>query len=181
MNEKTLLPYSLALALLLLAGLNALQMNGIIGVFIGGLGFARDISQNEDLQEERVQESMERIFTIPAFFIFGMMLPWENWFSLGPAALAIILLILFFRRIPAFLILMPFLSHFKGKLHDMLIIGWFGPIGITALYYAIHSKEKAHFDEAWIIPSLIVFASTVVRRYQCSYGEKIFLQERKKG
>ena len=162
MNTRALLPFSLALSLLLLSGFNLLKMNGILAVFIGGLGFAKHITPNEDLKEERVQESMERIFLIPVFFIFGMMLPWEEWFSLGWTAILVILGILFLRRIPAFLILKPFLPKFRGKIYDILIIGWFGPIGVAALYYAILSKEKALFDEAWIIPSLIVFASTIV-------------------
>lgn len=177
MNEKTLLPFSLGLAFLLLGGLNVLKMNGIIGVFIGGLSFAKYVSGNEDLQEERVQESMERIFTIPAFFIFGMILPWEDWFSLGWTSIGIVALVLFFRRIPAFLVMMPFMSQFRGKIYEILIMGWFGPIGIAALYYAIHSKEKAQFDEAWIIPSLIVFASTVSHGLTSVPMERIYYRK----
>ncbi len=74
MTTKAVLPFSLALAFLFLSGFNALEMNGIFSVFIGGYAFSSEISENETIQEERVQESMDRIFTIPVFFILGLLL-----------------------------------------------------------------------------------------------------------
>ena len=174
MNKKSLLPFSLALGFLLLAGLNVLKMNGIIGVFAGGLGFALSINQNEDLQEERVQESMERIFTIPVFFILGMMLPWNEWYEMGWTSIWIILAILLLRRVPAFFAVAPLLPQFKDRKKQAMIMGWFGPIGVAALYYAIHSMEKTGFDEAWIIPSLVVFSSTVVHGITSVPFQKLF-------
>lgn len=176
MSEKTLLPFSLALAFLLLSGLDSLGMNGIIGVFVGGLGFAFHISKNEDLEEKKVQEAMERIFTIPVFFILGIILPWEEWYSMGWTAVWIILLILFLRRIPAFLALMPFLPQFRKKTSDILTLGWFGPIGVAALYYAIESKEKTGLEEVWTIPSLVVFASTIVHGISSVPLERIYFK-----
>ncbi|WP_424492716.1 cation:proton antiporter [Salinimicrobium sp. GXAS 041] len=180
MNEKTVLPFSLSLSLILLSGLDLLGMNGIIAVFIGGLAFRRTISEDEDLKEERVQESMERIFTIPAYFIFGLILPWQEWFSLGWTGFYIVLFIIFLRRIPALLAMIPLLPMFKGKTKDVLLMGWFGPIGVAALYYALHSKEAASFDKAWIIPSLIVFASTVLHGVSSVPFEKLYYRSRKK-
>ena len=161
MNSKSVLPFSLALALLLLSGLNILGMNGIFGVFIGGLGFASHISKNEDLKEERIQESMERIFTIPVFFFLGLFLPWAEWSSMGWTAVLIVIAILCFRRIPAFLLLMPLLSREISKTKNMVFMGWFGPIGVAATFYAMHSVEKTDMEEMWIISSLIIFASTL--------------------
>src|SRR5690606_10632741 len=69
MTSKAVLPFSMGLAFLLLSGLELLHMNGILAVFIGGLAYARAISDNEDIQEEKVQEAMERITLIPVFFI----------------------------------------------------------------------------------------------------------------
>lgn len=179
MNKKAVLPFSLALGFLLLSGLDSLKMNGIIGVFTGGLAFAERLSKNEDIMEERVQESMERIFIIPIFFLFGLFLPWKEWHSLGWTAVWIVLLVIFFRRIPAFLALMPLMKKFRKKLPDVLIMGWFGPIGVAALYYAIVAKEKASFQEAWIIPSLIIFGSTIIHGITSVPLERWYNQVRK--
>jgi len=174
MNKKSFLPFSLALSFVLLEGMNFLNMNGIIAVFIGGLAFSRVISENEDVQEERVQEAMERIFTIPVYFLLGLVLPWQDYFALGWKAIAIIIVILLFKRIPAFLALSPWLPVFRNKWKELLFMGWFGPVGVAALYYAIHSKEKLSFEEAWIIPSLIVFASTLIHGISSVPFEKWF-------
>lgn len=174
MNKKTLLPYSLAVALLLLAGFNALNMNGIIAVFAGGFAFAKDITGNEDLEEEKVQSAMERLTTVPVFFILGLMLPWQEWIALGWTAIGVVLAILFLRRIPALLILVPVLPRFKNKIYSILLMGWFGPIGVATLFYAIHMHEKSVMEEVWIIPSLVVAASTVVHGLTSVPLEKLY-------
>ena len=53
-------------------------------------------------------------------------------------------------------------------------MGWFGPIGVATLYYAIHMHEKGAIDEAWIIPSLIVTASTVTHGLTSVPLEKLY-------
>lgn len=174
MTNKAMLTFSIGLALLLLSGLESLHMNGIIGVFVGGLAFSMHLEKNEDLKEERVQESLERIVTIPVFFLFGLFLPWQEWYQLGWSAVGTAALILLLRRIPGFLILKPFLSNYKGKLYDVLIMGWFGPIGVAALFYAIFSIEKTGLNEIWVITSLIVFSSTVIHGLTGIPFEKLY-------
>ncbi len=180
MKTTSMLPFSLALSLFLLAGLDYLGMNGIIGVFIGGLAFAHHITENEALKEKEVQDSMARIFTIPVFFLLGLMLPWQEWQDLGWTAVAIVTLILLFRRIPGLLILMRFLPKFRGKPGQILIMGWFGPIGVAALYYATVSHENTSFDQVWIIPSLLVFSSTVVHGLSSVPLQKLYYKSRRK-
>lgn len=174
MTQKTILPFSLAVSLLLLSGFNLLNMNGILAVFVGGFAFAKDITANEDIKEEKIQNSMERLTTIPVFFILGLMLPWQEWFDMGWLAVTIVVLILLFRRIPALLILMPILPKFRKKIYSILLMGWFGPIGVATLFYAIHMKEKAYLDDLWIIPSLMVVASTVVHGLTSVPLEKLY-------
>lgn len=174
MSEKTLLPFSLAVALLLLSGFDVLKMNGIIAVFAGGYAFAKCITANEDLEEERIQSAMERMTTVPVFFVLGLMLPWQEWFSLGWTAVAIVVLILFLRRIPAFLLMMPIMPNYRKKKFSVLLVGWFGPIGVASLYYAIHMKEKGAIEEVWIISSLMVVASTIVHGLTSVPLEKLY-------
>ncbi len=177
LNTKTLLSFSIAVALLLLGGFHLLKMNPIIAVFVGGFAFAKDITANEDLKEERIQETMERLTTVPVFFILGLMLPWQEWINMGWTSVWIIVLILFFRRLPALLLLMPVMPQFRKKMYSVLLMGWFGPIGVAALYYAVLSKDIAHMEEAWIIPSLIVVASTTVHGLTSVPLEKFYHQK----
>lgn len=174
LNRKTLLSFSVAIALFLMAGFELLGMNSIIAVFAGGFSYAKYITADEDLKEQRIQETIERMTTVPVFFILGLMLPWQEWNELGWTALWIVILILFFRRLPALLLLMPFMPQFRKKIYSVLLMGWFGPIGVAALYYAVLSKDQAAFEEAWIIPSLIVAASTLVHGLTSVPLEKLY-------
>jgi NhaP-type Na+/H+ or K+/H+ antiporter len=177
MSNKSLFSYSLAVTLVLLSGFALLKMNGIIAVFVGGYAFAQDLTSNEDLEEEKVQDAMERMTTVPVFFILGLMLPWQEWISLGWSAVAIVVLLLLFRRIPAILVLMPFLPLFRSKKKSGLLLGWFGPIGVATLYYGIHMQEKSGVEEVWVIPSLMVVASTFIHGLTSVPLEKLYFRK----
>ncbi|APG61010.1 cation:proton antiporter [Christiangramia salexigens] len=174
MNKKSLFPFSMALSFLLLSGFNLIDMNGILAVFAGGIGFTKHINHNEDLKEERIQESMERIFTIPVFFLLGIILPWQEWIKLGWTSAYLIAGILLFRRLPAILLISPFIMRKQFKFRDCLILGWFGPIGAAALYYALHVKKQTGFEDIWTYTSLIVFGSTLAHGLTSFPFEKLY-------
>ena len=52
--------------------------------------------------------------------------------------------------------------RYKGVIDGNLFLGWFGPIGVAALYYANLSVGEAGVEEAWVIGSLIICASILV-------------------
>ncbi|GAB3537278.1 hypothetical protein GCM10027443_29970 [Pontibacter brevis] len=164
MSETALLSFSLALGLFVLGLLEVIGCNGIIGVFAAGFATNLVLNTEEDVEQEEVQEAMERIFTIPIFFFFGLILPWEDWFALGWKAVAIVVAVLLLRRLPVFLVLAPFLKSLPKKA-DVAIVGWFGPIGVAALFYMVHSLQKVGMQEVWVVGTLIVFGSTLVHGF----------------
>lgn len=161
MSQSTLLPFSLAFTLLLLFGLHMVGMNAIIGVFIGNLGLSHTVTENEDLQQEEMQSTLERLFTIPVFFLLGIVLPWQGWLSLGWMALLAAILIVLLRRLPALLLLSPLLGPLKG-IRTAAWLGWIGPLGVAALLYALEVREKTDLDLAWPLVTLVVVASVVI-------------------
>ncbi|REC95912.1 cation:proton antiporter [Kushneria indalinina] len=161
MSQSTLLPFALAFTLLLLFGLHMIGMNAIIGVFIGNLGLSHTVTENEDLQQEEMQSTLERLFTIPVFFLLGIVLPWQGWLSLGWLALLATVLIVFLRRLPALLLLSPLLGPLKG-IRTAAWLGWIGPLGVAALLYALEVREKADLELAWPLVTLVVVASVVI-------------------
>lgn len=161
MTKKTILPFSIGLALLVLTLLDLLKMNGIIGVFFAGLLFNRRIEKNEDLEEEQVQEAIERLFTIPIFFIIGLVLPWKEWVNIGLPLALFVAAVIIFRRLPALIILKPFLSKIS-RWPRVLLIGWFGPIGIAALFYAVLSLKKAGYEQALPVTIAVIASSVLI-------------------
>lgn len=161
MTQKTLLTYSVGLAFLVLSLLELVKMNGIIGVFFASLLFNRSIKQEEDLEEERVQVAMERLVTIPAFFLSGVMIPWVEWTEMGIPLIFFVIGILLFRRLPALILLKPFLDKI-GRWPRVLVIGWFGPIGIAALFYSIRSTNHSGFIEGFPVVMAVIVGSVLI-------------------
>lgn len=158
-GQPAILAFSLSVGFFVLTALELIHVNSILAVFMAGLMLKKLLGEKEDMEEEEIQEMMSRLFTIPIFVFFGLILPWENWMALGWKAPAIGLLVLLLRRLPFLLLTAPLLKNMRVK--DLLFIGWFGPMGVAALYYCFYSYKKLHMEEIWTITSLVVFSSVV--------------------
>ena len=158
-GKPAILTFSLSVAFFVLTALELIGVNSILAVFVTGLVLKKNLGQQEDIEEEEIQEMMSRLFTIPIFVFFGLILPWQQWIALGWSAIGIMVLILLFRRLPFLFLSKPLLQGLKMK--DVAFMGWFGPIGVAALFYCFYSYKKLHIEEIWTITSLVVFASVV--------------------
>jgi sodium/hydrogen antiporter len=159
-ERVSFLGYTIALSITVLGATKLLGTDGILAVFVAGLVFSDVVSGREKAEEERVQEAINRFFTLPIFILLGLTLPWQQWQSLGWQGLMLVVLVLLLRRLPAFLLLNRLITPLK-KLSDVLFMGWFGPIGVSAIYYAGLSMRRTNVEEIWGIVSLAICASLV--------------------
>jgi len=100
-------------------------------------------------------------------------MPWHDIGEWGWLALALAILILLLRRLPGIFILSPLLKTLKKK-RDLWFVGWFGPIGVAALYYATIAWHRLHEPILWSLPLLIIFSSTVVHGFTSGPLVKLF-------
>ena len=108
-----------------------------------------------------MQEAVNRFFVLPVFVLLGLALPWQQWLELGWAGLLLVAAVLLLRRLPAVLAVTPILPQARG-LRDTLVLGWFGPIGVAALFYASLSLREVGTEEVWVVGSLVICASILV-------------------
>ena len=160
-ERTSFLAYTIALSLAVLGAAKLLGTDGVLAVFVAGLAFDAAVSESDRAQEERVQEAVNRFFILPIFVLLGLTIPWEGWIGLGWSGLFLALAVLLLRRLPAVLALKPLLGRVRGT-RDALFLGWFGPIGVAALFYANFSVSKAGVEEAWVVGSLIICTSILV-------------------
>jgi NhaP-type Na+/H+ or K+/H+ antiporter len=59
------------------------------------------------------------------------------------------------------LALRPLLGELR-ETKELLFLGWFGPVGAAALYYATFSLQETGIEEVWTVVSLIICASVLV-------------------
>ena len=160
-EQPSYLAYTLALSLAVLGGTKLLGTDGILAVFAAGVALNIAVSTEDDTQEERMQEAINRFFVLPVFVLLGLALPWQQWLELGWAGLLLVAAVLLLRRLPAVLAVTPILPQARG-VRDTLFLGWFGPVGVAALFYAALSLREIGAEEAWTVGSLVICASILV-------------------
>ncbi len=175
-EKNSFLAYSLALSLTVLSLVKLLGSDGILSVFVTGIVFSTIVSGGERSEEEGVQEAVDRFFTLYIFVLFGLALPWQKWLELGWAAVFLVVAVFLLRRLPALLLLSRLIGQIRGK-HDASFIGWFGPIGVAAIYYAMLSQKETGLESPWIIGSLAICISIFVHGFTATpfaqiYGKK---------
>ncbi len=160
-GEASLITITIALALVTLGAVRLIQSDGILAVFTAGLTFDHIVGDRNQAREERIQEAFNRFLTIPSLILFGMVQPWEEWVEIGWPLVFLIISILCLRRLPMIFLLRRKLLPLQTQ-GDALFIGWFGPIGIAALFYSMLALSKMENGEIWAITSAIITASIVV-------------------
>jgi len=157
----SILTISLGLTLTVLATVHAIGSDGILAVFAAGVVFKGFVDRVENTDQERIQEAIGRFFDLPVFLLFGTVLPWTEWLNLGWEAVAFILGILLLRRLPLWIVAGRILRPVQS-IRDSLLLGWFGPIGIAAIYYACLANHEVGDGLIWPAASLAVAASVLV-------------------
>ena len=155
-EEYSFLSYAIALTLTVLGTAKLIGSDGILAVFVAGLAFSEALSGKERSEEENIQEAINRFFSLPIFILLGLVIPWQQWQALGWRGLALAVAVLLLRRLPAILMLKSLL---KLRFVESVYVGWFGPIGVAALYYASLSVRETGVEEIWGVSSLLICAS----------------------
>ena len=174
MERTSLLTVSLALSLTVLGVTELLHLNGVLAAFVAGIVFNFAGSSDAKESQEEIQEAISRFFDLPIFVLLGMALPWEKWLDLGPSGLLLVAAVLLLRRLPAVLALRPLLGPLRSRGRDVLFLGWFGPIGAAALYYAAFSLRETGIEEVWVVGSLVICTSVLVHGVSATPLTKLY-------
>lgn len=153
-----------ALALSVVALLQLMGSSGLLAVFVAGASYARTRTRqaSEEVRDDRLryETTFKQILQVPVFVLLGVALPWGAWSQMGWAAVTLIIAVLLLRRIPALLILRPFVPLLRGW-DATLFVGWFGSVGVGAIHFALIAEKHTHLSEAWAVASLVIAASVV--------------------
>lgn len=157
--DKTyFLGYSIAVSLLTLGVSRLIESNAVFAVFAAGIAFSSEIKGSERHEEENVQEAINHFFVIPVFILFGMLLPWESWLNQDPVFYLLLPGVLFIRRLPWIFLISPLMKLIK-TLYDKIFTGWFGPIGVAAIFYLSYAGVELENEVIWNVGSFMIFAS----------------------
>ncbi|RBY85005.1 cation:proton antiporter [Blastococcus sp. TF02A-30] len=160
----------LAFAVLGAAGL--VHVDGILAVFVAGLAFNHVATGSDRTDDVPIDEAVNRFLVLPLFVGFGAVLPWSAWTELGWRGPALVVGVLLLRRLPVLWALRRPLGLGRP---DAVFLGWFGPIGVSALFYLAMEAERLAVDPVVLAAgSLVVAASTVVHGTTSAPGRVLY-------
>lgn len=161
MEESSYLAFVVPLALGLLGTGKLLGTDALLAVFVGVAVFGQVIPQRDEAQEDKVQDAVARLFLLPVFVLLGMALPVAEWARLGWVAPVVIAAALLLRRLVALWALRPLLRGVHDR-SETFFLSWFGPIGVSALFYATLAERHTGNHEIFVHTTLAVTLSVLV-------------------
>ena len=169
-GSRLLFTAVLALAVLGLSGL--IHVDGILAVFACGLAFNAVSTGTDRTDDSPIDEAVNRFLVLPLFVGLGAVLPWEAWADLGWRGLLLAVAVLVLRRLPVVLLLR---RPLRLAWPDAVFLGWFGPIGVSAVFYLAMEAERLGIEPVVLAAgSLVVAVSTVAHGITSSPGRALF-------
>jgi NhaP-type Na+/H+ or K+/H+ antiporter len=168
-----LVTLGLALALAALGSVHLAGGSGVLGVFVAALVFSLVVEDQLRDELEEIEESLVNVLILPVFTFFGAMLPWAAWGDLGVTGLMFAAWVVLLRRPLAGMAALVFVPIER---REKIFLGWFGPLGIGAVYYAVFI-EKHHvpgYEEVFALATLAICASIVVQSLTATPGTRLF-------
>jgi NhaP-type Na+/H+ or K+/H+ antiporter len=171
--------YTAVLALGLLGFSGIVKVDGVLAVFVASLAFNAVTTGGERDAEVPIDEAVNRFAVLPLFVLIGASLPWTAWGQLGWRGPLLVVAVLLLRRIPVILLLRRPLGL---RLPDALHLGWFGPIGVSAVFYLTLEADRMTVDPTVVAAgSLVVAVSTVVHAGTAAPGLAVYRRVTRSG
>lgn len=168
--------FTLLLALGVLGTAEVARADGVLAVFVAGLTFNLVSTGAERGGAVATDEGINRFLVLPLFVLFGAALPWSQWAELGWRAILLVPAILLLRRLP---VLVTLRRPLRLRWPDALFLGWFGPVGVSALFYLTLEVERLAVDPALLAAgTLVVAGSTVAHGLTVTAGRKLYRRSR---
>ncbi len=160
-EHPSLITVAIALALLVLSAAHLLGADGILACFVAAAFLNEKLPGERDERQEHFNAAVGRMLELPFFLVLGASLPWTEWRALAWTGATFAVLVLVLRRPPAWLLLQRWLPSVRDR-REALFAGWFGPVGIAAVFYALEWRDRAGVRGLWPAVSLVVAVSIVL-------------------
>ncbi|KAG0016017.1 hypothetical protein BGZ81_011426, partial [Podila clonocystis] len=138
-DKESFLVFSIALALAVVGCVSILASDDLLACFIAGNVFAWDDWFSNEIAEAHIQETIDMLLNLACFVYIGASIPFANFHDpvLGLTVWRLVVLaicILLFRRLPFVVALKPWIPAL-GTHREAAFAGWFGPIGVGAVFF----------------------------------------------
>jgi sodium/hydrogen antiporter len=140
-EESSYLGFIVPLALAVLGAGRLIGVDALLAVFLASAVFGQVVRQSDEQQQNKVDDVVNRFFILPVFMLLGLALPFAEWAGLGWGAAGALLLALVLRRVITLWVLRPLIRGEHNRA-ETAFLSWFGPIGVSALFYATVAQRE---------------------------------------
>ncbi|QGQ19410.1 hypothetical protein GC089_09450 [Cellulomonas sp. JZ18] len=155
-SEGPRLVLTLLLAVSVLGVARLAHTDGVLAAFVAGLAYNARADDAVRAQQEGLDEAVNRYAVLPFFALLGAVLPWEDWTRAGWPVVTFALAVLVLRRLP---VVLSARRALRLPALDAGFAGWFGPMGVSAVFYLAHSARAGVHDPrlfAWGVLPVVV-------------------------
>lgn len=137
-DRESFIVFAIALALFITGTCGMIGSDDVLACFIAGNAFTWDDWFRQETEDDTLQPTIDMLLNITVFAWFGAVCPWVSFRvnEVIPIWRLILLgiLILLVRRIPIVLAMHKWIHQIEHMQHA-LFVGFFGPIGVSAIFY----------------------------------------------
>ncbi|KAI9894816.1 MAG: hypothetical protein M1814_000035 [Vezdaea aestivalis] len=143
-DRESFLVFAITLALFIVGTCGMIGSDDVLACFVAGNVFTIDDWFRLETLDDSLQPTIDMLLNLSVFMWFGAVCPWPTFlhneiipiYRLIPLGVMILL----FRRLPIVL-LMHKRIHQIEEMRQALFVGFFGPIGVSAIFYLYISVE----------------------------------------
>ncbi|KAI8379574.1 Cation/H+ exchanger [Radiomyces spectabilis] len=149
-DNESFLVFAVALSLFLMGSVALIGSDDLLACFIAGNSFTWDDWFRTETRDSRLMEVVDMLLNLSIFVYIGITMPWSSilysmdgvtpWRLLGLAAA-----VLLFRRLPIIVALFRWIPAIRNW-REALFTGWFGPIGVGAIFYYTVAVDNFDID-----------------------------------
>lgn len=143
-DRESFLVFAIALALFIVGTCGMIGSDDVLACFIAGNVFTIDDWFRLETLDDSLQPTIDMLLNITVFLWYGAVIPWNlightPEVSLG-RLIGLAALIILLRRLPVVWALHKFVPRISNP-KEALFTGYFGPIGVSAIFYLYITLE----------------------------------------
>ncbi|RYC80588.1 hypothetical protein BFJ63_vAg16533 [Fusarium oxysporum f. sp. narcissi] len=143
-DRESFLVFAIALALFVLGTCGLVGTDDVLACFIAGNTFTWDDWFRLETMDDSLQPTIDMLLNVSIFLWYGAFIPWKD-FHNNPVIrlwqlVVLGILVLLLRRLP-WVFGMHKWIHQIEEMKQAVFVGFFGPIGVSAIFYLFISLE----------------------------------------
>ncbi|KAJ0295933.1 hypothetical protein COL516b_012086 [Colletotrichum fioriniae] len=146
-DRESFLVFAISLALFIVGTCGMIGSDDVLACFIAGNAFTWDDWFRLETEDDSFQPTIDMLLNVTIFMWYGAVIPWNEFlhnnvipiYRLIPLGILVLLL----RRLPFVFAIHRFIPQIE-QVKQAIFVGFFGPIGVSAIFYLYVTVEFLH-------------------------------------